>query len=66
MVHAFNPLTGDHMTVDGDHVMPGDSHMTSELQCLGRVRQMLLLPHLDPTHSRILLLMMYDNQVRLF
>lgn len=53
MLYAFNPITGD-------HVMSGDGHMT----CLGKVKQMMMLPHLDHTHSHILLYITQDAKVR--
>lgn len=28
VLYAFNPITGDHMTLDGDDVISGDNHMT--------------------------------------
>ena len=55
----FNPLTGGHVTLDGDHVMSGDGHMI----CLGPVLQMMVLPQLDHTHSHVLLYLTRDMQV---
>ena len=59
MLFAFNPITGDHVTLDGDHVTSGDNHMT----CLGAVRQLIVLPHLDHTHSHVLLYITKDMKV---
>ena len=59
MLYAFNPISGDHMTFEGDHVTSGDGHMT----CLGVVRQLMVLPHLDHTHSHTLLYVTQDMKV---
>ena len=40
--------------------MSGDSQVT----CLGEVKQVLLLPHLDHTHSHVLLYMNQDLEVK--
>jgi hypothetical protein len=62
VLFAFNPINGDHVTLDGDHVTSGDNHMT----CLGAVRQFIVLPHLDHTHSHVLLYITKDMKVHTF
>ena len=47
------------MTLDGDHMTSGGDHMT----CLGAVKQMMVLPHLDHTHSHVILYVTKDMKV---